>query len=123
MKRYPHLNRIESFIDKILFADIKLLLLYGSLVKGNYTQYINIDILYIFVNDFASPKERFMTAYRHSEDIIQPKSLSHREFKKEILNGNPFLHSIIEYGIILYSEISEDDLKNWIRQGKKKLNV
>jgi hypothetical protein len=123
LKRYPHLNRIESFINKILNEGIKFLLLYGSLAKGNYTQYSDIDILCVFDTDFTDPKERFMAAYRHSDGIIQPKSLSYNEFKKGILEGNSFLHSIIEYGIIIYSEISEEDLKDWIKKGKKKLKV
>ncbi|TFF85259.1 MAG: nucleotidyltransferase domain-containing protein [Promethearchaeota archaeon] len=123
LKRYPHLNSIQSFIDKVLNDGIKFLLLYGSLAKGNYTQYSDIDILCVFDADFEDQKERFMAAYRHSDGIIQPKSLSYKEFKKGLLDGNPFLHSIIENGIILYSGISEENLKNWIKEGKKKLKI
>ena len=48
LKRYPHRNELELFINRINKEDLKLILLYGSLAKGMYTQYSDIDVLCVF---------------------------------------------------------------------------
>lgn len=123
LKRYPHLNKIKSFIDRIEKDTLKFILLYGSLAKGTYTQHSDIDVLCVFDKKFSDSRERFLVSYKYSEGLIQPKTLSYEEFKDGIIQGNSFLHSILQYGIILYSKIPEETLQNWIENGKKKLNV
>lgn len=123
LRRYPHLNKIKLFVDRIEKDTLKFILLYGSLAKGTYTQYSDIDVLCIFNRKFSNLRERFLVSYKYSEGLIQTKTLSYDEFKDSIIQGNSFLHSILQKGIILYNKIPEDTLQNWIVEGKKKLNV
>lgn len=123
LKRYPHLNKIKLFVDRIEKDTLKFILLYGSLAKGTYTQYSDIDVLCVFDRKFSDSRERFLVSYKYSEGLIQPRTLSYDEFKDGIIQGNSFLHSILQDGIILFNEIPEDTLQNWIVEGKKKLNV
>ncbi|MFW9989586.1 MAG: hypothetical protein ACFFC3_13105 [Candidatus Odinarchaeota archaeon] len=76
-----------------------------------------------FDKKFHNLRERFLISYKYSEGLIQPKNLSYEEFKEGILQGNSFLHSILQDGIIIYNEIPENHLNNWIEERKKKLNV
>jgi predicted nucleotidyltransferase len=123
LKRYPHHHELELFINRINKEDLKLILLYGSLAKGTYTQYSDIDVLCVFDKEFSDLKERFLTSYKYSEGLVQPKTLSYEEFKKGLKSGNSFLHGIIRDSFILFNKIPEDKLEKWIKQGKKNLNV
>ncbi|TFG30501.1 MAG: nucleotidyltransferase domain-containing protein [Promethearchaeota archaeon] len=123
LKRYPHHNELETFINRIEKENLKLILLYGSLAKGTYTQHSDIDVLCVFDKEFRDMKERFLTSYKYSEGLVQPKTLSYEEFKRSLKNGNSFLHSIIQESYILFNKIPEDKLVKWIKQGKKNLKV
>lgn len=123
LSRYPHLSELESFVNQIDKKFLKLILLYGSLAKGTYTQFSDIDILCVFDKEFKDQKERFLAAYKYSNGIVQSKTLSYKEFKEAIQKGNPFLYSILKDAIILYSKIPEDVLADWINKGKENLTV
>ena len=123
LNRYPHLNELQTFMDRIEKDTLKFLLLYGSLAKGRYTQYSDIDVLCVYDKKFSDLRERFLLSYKYSEGLVQPKTLSYEEFKEGLTEGNSFLHSILQDGIILFNKIPEDTLEQWIEQGKKKLNI
>jgi predicted nucleotidyltransferase len=118
LRRYPHLNELEIFLQRIENENPELLMLFGSLARGNYTQNSDIDILCIFNQEFKTPEERFLKAYRHSDGIVQTKTLSLNEFRSGLEQGNSFLHKIVEEGYILYSKIPDNDLNIWITSGK-----
>jgi len=123
LKRYPHLNSLKVFIERIGKENLKLILLFGSLAKGTFTQYSDIDVLCVFDKEFSDLKERFLYSYQYSDGLVQPKTISLDEFKQGIIEGNSFLHSILQEGIILYNKIPEDSLRTWIEKGKNKLKV
>jgi predicted nucleotidyltransferase len=123
LNRYPHLNELQTFMDRIEKDTLKFLLLYGSLAKGRYTQYSDIDVLCVYDKKFSDLREKFLLSYKYSEGLVQPKTLSYEEFKEGLTEGNSFLHSILHDGIILFNKIPEDTLERWIEQGKKKLNI
>ncbi len=123
LSRYPHLNELESFIEKIEKIDLKIVLLYGSLAKGTYTQHSDIDVLCVYDKTFKNHKERFLTAYKYSNGLVQTKTLTYDEFKEGLKESNSFLHGIMKEGIILYSKIPKRDLIEWINIGKEKLNM
>lgn len=92
LKRYPHLNRLKSFVNRIEKESLKLILLFGSLTKGTYTQYSDIDVLCVFDKKFRDSRERFLVSYKFSDGLIQTKTLNYEEFKNAIIQGNSFLH-------------------------------
>ena len=118
--RYPHLNELEQFLERIDKQYLRLILLYGSLSKGRFTQYSDIDVLCVFEYKFKDMKERFMISYKFSDGLVQPNNISLEELKQGLLGGNSFLHSIFAEGIILYNTIPKKELEEWIEQGKKK---
>ncbi len=123
LKRYPHYNELETFVNRIEKEKLKFIILYGSLSKGTYTQYSDIDVLCVFDKEFNNLKERFLISYKHSEGLVQPKTLSYEEFKNGLKSGNSFICSILQDGIILYNKIPDEELKKWIKIGKRNLNV
>jgi len=123
LKRYPHINELEYFLKNIQKKDLKLVLLFGSIAKGNYTQYSDIDVLCVYNKKFKDLKERFIYSYKNSLGMVQPKTITFEEFKNVLINGNSFIHSIIKTGYILYSKIPKRDIDKWYIEGKKKLNI
>lgn len=123
LKRYPHLKELKKFITRIEKDDLHLILLYGSLVKGNYTQHSDIDVLCVFEREFKDPEERFLASYKYSDGLVQPKNLSYKEFKDSLRGGNSFLYSICKDGIVLYSKIPMEKLNEWLKEGKENLNT
>ena len=123
LRKYPHLNEIQNFITRIDKENLKLILLYGSLTKGTFTQHSDIDVLCVYDKEFKDRKERFLISYKYSDGLVQPKNLSYKEFKNGLIEGNSFLHSIMEDANILYRTISKKKIEEWINQGKKKLTM
>jgi predicted nucleotidyltransferase len=123
LRRYPHLNDLKVFLKRIQIENPEFILLFGSLAKGRFTQFSDIDVLCVFNVEFSDLQERFLHSYKYSDGIVQPKTLSYNEFKEGIIQGNSFLHSILKEGVILYSKIPLDDLEAWIEKGKKNLKL
>lgn len=120
LQRYPHLGELERFLEKIDKEYLKIILLYGSLSKGRFTQYSDTDVLCVFDYSFSNMKERFMISYKYSDGLVQPKNISLKELKQGLLEGNSFLHSVFAEGLLLYNTIPKDELEKWIEKGKNK---
>jgi predicted nucleotidyltransferase len=124
LKRYPHLNELKTFMNRIeKDNNLKLVLLYGSLAKGSYTQHSDIDVLCVFDKKFNNTEERFLASYKYSDGLVQPKNLSYQEFKHSLRKGNSFLYSICKDGFILYSKIPMETLDKWLKEGKNNLET
>ena len=123
LPRYPHLNELEDFLLCISKEDPEFIMLYGSLSRGNYTQFSDIDVLCVFKQEFKSHRDRFLKAYRCSDGLVQTKTYSLKEFKTYIKNGNSFLHKIIAKGLILFSKIPDNKIKKWVELGKINLHI
>jgi len=123
LKRYPHLDELERFLDRIEKTNLKLILLFGSLPKGRYTQHSDMDVLCVFDRRFQDMTDRFMSSYAFSDGLVRPKNITLEEFKEGLISGNSFLHSIIPDSIILYRNLPKDEINHWIEQGKKNLNI
>ena len=123
LPRYPHLNELENFLTRIKQEDPVFIMLFGSLTRGDYTQFSDIDVLCVFNQEFKTFKERFLKAYKHSDGLVQTKSLSLKEFEKKIKNGNSFLHKIVSEGLILYNKVPISEFNSWIELGKEKLRI
>ncbi len=118
LKQYPHRDNLFNFIDKILEnTNPVLVLLYGSLAKGTYTQKSDIDILCVYDMEFDN-YNRFHYVYRYSEGIVQPTVMSVTEFNKLLYSGDSFLLSILIDGIVLYTTLNIDKINSTINEVK-----
>ena len=105
---------LENFLFCIEKEDPEFIMLYGSLTRGKYTQFSDIDVLCVFKQEFKTHRERFLKAYRCSDGLVQTKTYSLKEFKMNIEKGNSFLHKIIAEGLILLSKIQDKKIKKWV---------
>ena len=123
LHRYPHLRDLEAFLTRVKQEAPVAIILYGSLARGDYTQRSDIDVLCVFDREFADPRERFMLSYKHSDGIVQPKTVSLTEFKNGLLQGDAFLHGIIEDGVWLQGTIPVSIIHSWVDLGRENISV
>ncbi len=123
LSRYPHLNELEDFLERVAGESPALVILYGSLARGDYTPRSDIDVLCVYDREFRDPKERFHTSYQHSDGLVQPKTLTLEEFRRGLLEGNSFLHHLVQEGVLLVSKYPVEEIEAWITEGRERLDV
>lgn len=123
LRKYPHLDELERFLTRVQQDSPVAVILYGSLARGDFSPRSDIDVLCVFDRQFTDPRERFMIAYKHSDGIVQTKTMNLEEFKDGLLNGNTFLHGVVSDGILLQGTIDACDINQWASAGLKKVTV
>jgi len=74
-----------------------LILLFGSVAKGEFTQESDADVLVVF----DRPVD-WLTVYAHSQGMVQPLVKTLDEVLAQIRQGEPFFIEIVEDGLALY---------------------
>lgn len=123
LRRYPHLGDLEAFLARMAREAPVAIILFGSLARGDFTQRSDIDVLCVFDREFTDPKERFMLSYKHSDGIVQPKTVSLTEFKNGLLQGDAFLHGIVDSGVWLQGTISATTIHAWAEAGRENVSL
>lgn len=95
-RNYPHWHEIDDFLVKISKFRPKVIILFGSLVKGEYTQNSDIDLLIVSSEPVLWEKIYALTA-GHIQPIVRPEE----EINHEIACGNPFFIQVFKEGIFL----------------------
>lgn len=117
--RYPDFPEIKAFIEAIKREDPLLVLLFGSLATGEFTQYSDADVLTVFAKQTSWDE-----VYSYSSGVVQPVVKSIDEALHEIGAGNTFLIEAIEDGIVLFD--TNDTYARLIytaRQAKQKFGL
>lgn len=124
LNNYPHTIDIIEFWEQIVENEKPLaIILFGSLVKREYTQYSDADIILIFENLPEDIRERFLKIYKYSKGIVQPRSYTLEEIKKLIEEGNTFIIEALEEGWILYDTGIAIILNQLVENTKQNLNL
>lgn len=94
---------LKRLTKKILLRwDVKKIILYGSLARGDFNEGSDIDI--IVVADFT---ERFHLRAGEILDLtslpVEPVCYTEEEFEEKIRSENPFILAVIDEGIVLWS--------------------
>jgi len=101
---YPRWPSVELFVEQVRRLDPLLVLLFGSLTTGEFTQYSDADVLVVF--------ERPMdwdTVYTCSDGVVQPVIKTRDELIAQIAAGEPFLCEIVEDGHALFDADGEHE--------------
>lgn len=93
---YPHLDELMAFVKGVEALRPKLVLLFGSVTTGNFTQRSDADVLTVF------ERERdWLEVYQYSQGIIQPIVRTVAEVEELIRAGEPFYIQAFLEGIFL----------------------
>ncbi|BFH73810.1 nucleotidyltransferase domain-containing protein [Sulfurisphaera javensis] len=111
-----------------LYKDLqpRLIILFGSYARGDYTEESDIDILIVSDKLSTDPREAFIQTFKPKGKII-PTAFNTSVFLKKLKEGSTFLLEILEDGKILCGDeefiaevkrIYDDIRKRYKRKGK-----
>lgn len=95
-ERYPAFAELEEFVQRVSVRKPLLVLLFGSLATGQFTQHSDADVLVIFNRSVD-----WMSVYECSAGRVQPLVRELGEALGEIEAGNTLLIEALEDGIPL----------------------
>jgi len=88
---------VERFVQGVKALQPLLVLLFGSVAKGDFTQRSDADVLAVF----AEPTD-WLAVYSYSQGRVQPVVKTLDEMRAGLEAGEPFFFEMLEDGIILY---------------------
>ncbi|WP_320056943.1 nucleotidyltransferase domain-containing protein [Metallosphaera javensis (ex Hofmann et al. 2022)] len=103
----------------------RLVILFGSYARGDYTNNSDIDVLVVSDRLPEDPREAFALAYRYPR--VMPTAYNSEVFLRKLREGSTFLLEVIEDGkvlcgdeefISLTMEIFREVRKRYRREGK-----
>lgn len=92
-KKYEVLERYLSELRKEL--DLKLVILFGSLARGDWSESSDIDLLIVSDDLSDDPAENFI---RLKRECVEPHGFSTRRFLAELEKPNLLIMDALEYG-------------------------
>ncbi|MEM1533160.1 MAG: nucleotidyltransferase domain-containing protein [Desulfurococcaceae archaeon] len=125
---------VEKYARKV--SRLKLVMLFGSRARGDFTDSSDIDILIVADDLPVDPREAYLLLYDYDFPNVNPLGMNTEAFLKKLSNGSTFIMEIVEDGKPLYVDeefmrsiqrIYCDVRRKWVRKGrlwvKKELSV
>lgn len=98
-KRYPHWSSVENFVAATRRFDPLAVVLFGSVARGDFTQYSDADVLVVVPHPVD-----WLEVYQHSDGWVQPLVKTYNEFLRGLEEPLPFFIEIVEDGIVLWEQ-------------------
>lgn len=116
---YPHWSSVERFVEQVRRLDPLLVLIFGSAVTGEFTQYSDADLLIVF----EQPVD-WETVYACSDGVVQPTVKTWDELTEQIAAGEPFLCEIVEDGQALFDVAGvHEQLRRYAATARERLGL
>lgn len=118
-ERYPAFTELEQFVHCIVRRRPLLVLLFGSVATGRFTQHSDADVLVVF----QRPVE-WIDVYKCSAGRVQPLVRGLEEVLGEIERGNTLMIEALEDGIPLFDRVGTyERLQAACQKAKSKLGL
>ncbi len=95
---------LRNIYEKYRDLRPKLIILFGSYARGDYTNESDIDILVVSDHIPKDPRLAFQKLYDPEEPKIIPIGMNTEVFLSKVKKGEPFILEIIEDGKVLYKD-------------------
>jgi predicted nucleotidyltransferase len=101
-----YIDIAKNFVKNVPKKEIKNIILFGSVVKGEILQPGDIDILIIYKRDFKAQKveQTILELMERYDVLISPLYISEKQFQMKIKKFDSFILHAIDEGIVLYGE-------------------
>lgn len=115
---------VESYKNRFL---LKLVVLFGSRARGDYTDESDVDILVVADDLPKDPREAFSALRDTRYPNINPIGFNTEVFLKKLRSGSTFLLEALDDDVVLYADeafyptvkrIYEDVRRRYIRKGR-----
>lgn len=100
------LKRLKEYADKIISKGAKVVVLIGSLTRGNYTAFSDADVIIVSDNVPENPMERLKDFLDPTLPIdLEPRVYTSKELFKMAREKRKIIGELIKYGKILAGDI------------------
>ncbi len=93
---YPHLDELRSFVKGVEALRPELVLLFGSVATGEFTQRSDADVLVVFERETD-----WLKVYQHSQGMVQPIVRTISQIEDLVCAGEPFYIQAFLEGVFL----------------------
>jgi len=121
------LEKLRELVEKLVNYKVKLVVLFGSRARGDYTDESDIDVLVVADELPSDPREAYEVVKRLVDTKIHPLCFKTSSFLKKLESESTLIMEILEEGKVIYADevflekaISKyrEIRKKWIRRGK-----
>jgi predicted nucleotidyltransferase len=118
------ISLIERYREKLA---LRLVVLFGSRARGDYTEESDIDILVVADDLPRDPREAFSILRDTRYASVNPIGFNTEVFLKKLRSGSTFLIEILDEGTILYADrefytmvmiVYEEVRKKYVKKGR-----
>ena len=107
LPEFPRKNSLANFLRKIFEEKgdkIQSIVLFGSVARGEYTIYSDIDLLVIVSEEHSSFKDRLYEYSKYSDGWVEALVYTTREVDEMFRNFNPIILDALYYGLVIYDK-------------------
>ena len=94
----------EGLCEKYSRFRPRLVVLFGSYARGDYTESSDVDVLIVSDVFPKDPREGFRTAFDPEDPRVMPVAMNTEVFLKKLRNGSTFILEVLEDGKVLCSD-------------------
>jgi len=98
------ISSLKELCERYKVLGLKLLILYGSYARGDYTNESDIDILVVADKLPTDPRQAYEKLIVIDRPEISPIGFNTMVFLEKLSRGDPFILEAIEDGIIICGE-------------------
>jgi predicted nucleotidyltransferase len=114
-------DKIMRFVEQVKPLKPKLIMLYGSYARGDYTESSDIDVCVVAE---GLPEDIFVRrslSGLHKVKNLNPVGFHPDEFLEELKRPNFFLYDVLKEGIVIYDDgFLEEAKRTMEEEGKRK---
>jgi len=116
-------EKLKEFIDQVKPFKPKLVMLYGSYGKGDYTEFSDIDVCVV-----AEKLPEDIFARRSLSGLYKVKNLKPigyhpNEFLEELKKPNLFLYDVLTEGVAVYDDGFLDEARRALEEESRKRRI
>ena len=113
-------KRIRTFMNQVKPLKPRLIMLYGSYARGDFTELSDVDICLVAENLPGDVFTRRSLSGLHGVKDLRPIGYYPWEFLDELRRPNLFLYDVLTEGVVVYDGFLDEALKVWKGEAEKR---
>ena len=120
-------EELRDLAEKLKDYGVRLVVLFGSVVRGDYTEESDVDVLVVADRLPSDPRDAYEVVKRVVDARVQPTCFTTSSFLKKLRSESTFIMEVLEDGKVVYAdaEFLEEVLAvyrevraRWVRRGR-----
>ncbi|MGC9119033.1 MAG: nucleotidyltransferase domain-containing protein [Thermoproteus sp.] len=95
---------LEGLVERYRSLGARLVVLFGSRARGDYTESSDYDVLVVADDLPADPREAYGVLFDLDHPAVQPLGVRSDKFLDMLRRGNVLLLEALEDGVVLYAD-------------------